>query len=182
MNELSCSIGSTSVPGNDFGQSICERLTLALPVQTSPTAHLHLDRHGEALHWKILEIPEISAVPAGRLRVASRTGAHSRPYGSDHPAIAVSLRPNNPRVKSRGPICVLSHAPDYRQRRRAPNSTESEAGPAKMAADKKLGRFGVLIKRRGLRTSPHAHPEGLPSGASKPSQKAPTLPDRSCAT
>ena len=74
MNKFSDSLGSTSVRTDNFQQLIRKCLTLALPVQTSPTAHLHLHHHGGALHGEILKMTEVSAVPTCRQRAASGTG------------------------------------------------------------------------------------------------------------
>jgi hypothetical protein len=81
MNKFSDSLGSTSVRTDNFRQLIRKCLTLALPVQTSPTAHLHLHHHGGALHRQVLKMTEVSAVPACRRRAASGTGAYFRSCG-----------------------------------------------------------------------------------------------------
>ena len=60
MNNFSDSVGPPSVRTNNFRQLIRKCLTLALPVQTSPTAHLHLHHHGGALHGEILKMTEVS--------------------------------------------------------------------------------------------------------------------------
>jgi hypothetical protein len=61
---------------------------------------------------------DIPAVPPCRWLAAIRTGAYSRPYGRDHPAIVVPLHSNNPHAGPRSPIHILSHAHGYRQGRR----------------------------------------------------------------
>ena len=66
MNKFSDPLGPTGVRRNNFRQLIRKCLTLALPVQTSPTAHLHLHHHGGALHGEILKTTEVSAVPTCR--------------------------------------------------------------------------------------------------------------------
>src|SRR6202030_1213964 len=89
MNKFSDSLGPPSVRTNNFRQLIRKCLTLALPVQTSPTAHLHLHHHGGALHGEILKMTEVSAVPTCRRRAASGTGAYFRSHRRHHPTIAV---------------------------------------------------------------------------------------------
>src|SRR5271156_2710778 len=131
MNKFSDSLGSTSVRTDNFRQLIRKCLTLALPVQTSPTAHLHLHHHGGALHGEILKMTEVSAVPTCRQRAASGTGAYFRSHRRDHPTIAVSLDPKNPHVRPGSPIHVLSHARLSARRPIKPTSTESEADPDK---------------------------------------------------
>jgi hypothetical protein len=63
MNKFSGPMGPTSVRTNYFWQLIRERLAFALPVETSPTAHLDLHHHGRALHREVLKKSEIPAVP-----------------------------------------------------------------------------------------------------------------------
>jgi hypothetical protein len=129
MNKFSDSLGPPSVRTNNFRQLIRKCLTLALPVQTSPTAHLHLHHHGGALHGEILKMTEVSAVPTCRRRAASGTGAYFRSHRRDHPTIAVSLDLKNPHVRSGSPIHVLSHARLSARCPIKPTSTESEADP-----------------------------------------------------
>jgi hypothetical protein len=62
MNKFSGPMGPTSVRTNNFWQLIRERLAFALPVGTSPTAHLYPHHHGRALHREVLKLPEIPAV------------------------------------------------------------------------------------------------------------------------
>jgi hypothetical protein len=86
MNKFSDPLGSTSVRTNNFWRLIRKCLTLALPVQTSPTAHphlhlhLHLHLHGGALHREVLKMTKVSAVPTCRRRPAPGTGAYFRSY------------------------------------------------------------------------------------------------------
>jgi hypothetical protein len=115
MNKFSDSLGSTSVRTDNFRQLIRKCLTLALPVQTSPTAHLHLHQHGDALHGEILKMTEVSAVPTCRRRAASGTGAHFRSCGRDHPTITVPLDPKNPHTRPGSPIYIFLHAPLIRE-------------------------------------------------------------------
>jgi hypothetical protein len=129
MNKFIDSLGPPSVRTNNFRQLIRKCLTLALPVQTSPTAHLHLHHHGGALHGEILKMTEVSAVPTCRRRAALGTGAYFRSHRRDHPTIAVSLDPKNPHVRPGSPIHVLSHACLSARRPINPTSTESEADP-----------------------------------------------------
>ena len=129
MNKFSDSLGPPSVRTNNFRQLIRKCLTLALPVQTSPTAHLHLHHHGGALHGEILKMTEVSAVPTCRRRAASGTGPHFRSCGRDHPTITVPLDPKNPHTRRGSPIHVLSHARLSARRPIKPTSTESEADP-----------------------------------------------------
>ena len=96
MNKLSDSLGATSARTNNFRQLIRKCLTLALPVQTSPTTHPHLHHHGGALHRQVLKMTEVSAVPPSRWLAASGTGAYFRSHGRDHPVIAIPLNPKNP--------------------------------------------------------------------------------------
>ena len=132
MNKFSDSLGPPSVRTNNFRQLIRKCLTLALPVQTSPTAHLHLHHHGGALHGEILKMTEVSAVPTCRRRAASGTGAYFRSHRRHHPTIAVSLDPKNPHVRPGSPIHVLSHARLSARRPIKPTSTESEADPVNL--------------------------------------------------
>jgi hypothetical protein len=124
MNKFSDSLGPPSVRTNNFRQLIRKCLTLALPVQTSPTAHLHLHHHGGALHGEILKMTEVSAVPTCRRRAASGTGAYFRSHRRDHPTIAVSLDPKNPHVRPGTLIHVLSHARLSARRPINPTSAE----------------------------------------------------------
>src|ERR1700722_991710 len=125
MNKLCDSLGPTSVRANNIRQLIRK-----CPVQTPPTAHLHLHHHGGALHGEILKMTEISAVPTCRRRAASGTGAYFRSHRRDHPTIAVSPDPKNPHVRPGSPIHVLSHARLSARRPIKPTSTESEADPS----------------------------------------------------
>jgi hypothetical protein len=79
MDKFSDPLGPPNVRTNNFQQLIRKCLTLALPVQTSPTAHLHLHHHGGALHGEILKMTEVSAVLTCRRRAASGTAATSGP-------------------------------------------------------------------------------------------------------
>lgn len=143
MNKFSDSLGPPSVRTNNFRQLIRKCLTLALPVQTSPTAHLHLHHHGGALHGEILKMTEVSAVPTCRRRAASGTGAYFRSHRRHHPTIAVSLDPKNPHVRPGSPIHVLSHARLSARRPIKPTSTESEADPP-------IVRFSLLGRQRSI--------------------------------
>jgi hypothetical protein len=130
MNKFSGSIRPTTVRTNHLRQAIHKCPTLPFPVQTSPAAYLHPHHHRGALRRQVLKMTDIPAVPPCRWLAAIRTGAYSRPYGRDHPAIVVPLHSNNPHAGPRSPIHILSHAHGYRQGRRPhKNSTESEADP-----------------------------------------------------
>src|ERR1700722_3654128 len=89
MNKLSDPLGPPSARTNNLRQLIRKCPTLTLSIQTSPTAHPHLHRDGDALHRQVLKMTEVSAVPTSRCLAASRTGASFRSCGRDHPAITV---------------------------------------------------------------------------------------------
>src|ERR1700722_1369778 len=156
MNKFSDSLGPPSVSTNNFRQLIRKCLTLALPVQTSPTAHLHLHHHGGALHGEILKMTEVSAVPTCRRRAASGTGAYFRSHRRHHPTIAVSLDPKNPHVRPGSPIHVLSHARLSARRPIKPTSTESEADPLKRSRSKL--RRGLCRRESASQAKPRCGP------------------------
>jgi hypothetical protein len=137
MNKFSDSLGSTSVRIDNFRQLIRKCLTRALPVQTSPTAHLHLHQHGDALHREILNMTEVSAVPTCRRRAASGTGAHFHSCGRDHPTITVPLDPKNPHTRPGSPICAVSHPSAYRRTR-----TSNQAARKVRQTQKLVDRLG----------------------------------------
>jgi hypothetical protein len=119
MNKFSDPLGPPSVRTNNFRQLIRKCLTLALSVQTSPTAHLHLHHHGGALHREVLKMTEVSAVATCRWIAASGTGAYLRSCGRNHPTIAVPLNPKNSHARPGSPIYIFPHARAYRRRRRS---------------------------------------------------------------
>jgi hypothetical protein len=130
MNKFSDSLGPTSVRTNNLRQLIRKCPTLTLAVQTSPTARLHLHRHGSALRRQVLKVSEISAVPTCRRLAAPRTGAYFRSHRRDHPTIAVPLDRKNPRAWPGSPIHVFLHARLSTRRPIKPTSTKSEADPS----------------------------------------------------
>src|SRR5580700_2671924 len=132
MNKFSDSLGPTSVRTNNLRQLIRKCPTLTLAVQTSPTARLHLHRHGSALRRQVLKVSEISAVPTCRRLAAPRTGAYFRSHRRDHPTIAVPLDRKNPRAWPGSPIHVFLHARLSTRRPIKQTSTKSEADPARL--------------------------------------------------
>src|SRR5271166_5966409 len=132
MNKFSDSLGPTSVRTNNLRQLIRKCPTLTLAVQTSPTARLHLHRHGGALRRQVLKVSEISAVPTCRRLAAPRTGTYFRSHRRDHPTIAIPLDRKNPRAWPGSPIHVFLHARLSARRPIKPTSTKSEADPRRI--------------------------------------------------
>jgi hypothetical protein len=81
MNKLSDPLGPPSARTNNLRQLIRKCPTRTLSIQTWPTAHPHLHRHGDALHRQVLKMTEVSAVPTSRCLAASGTGASFRSCG-----------------------------------------------------------------------------------------------------
>jgi hypothetical protein len=129
MNKFCDSLGSPSVRTNNFRQLIRKCPTLTLPVQTSPTAHLHPHHHGGALHRQVLKMTNIPAMPTRRGLVASGTGAFPAPRqrspSDRHPA-----RPQKSARPAQEPNpCSFACSRLSARRPIKPNSTECEADP-----------------------------------------------------
>ena len=97
---------------------------------------------------------EVSAVPTGRRRAASGTGAYFRSCGRDHPVIAVPLEPKNPDARPREPNLYFSACSRLSAEAQIkPNSTESEADPHEVQIDKLNIRYILdsSVQRAGAR-------------------------------